>query len=209
MADEGRRWPVGPHPGGEIEVDTRSLRGLAHPLRVRILGELRLRGPSTATRLAGRLGESSGSTSYHLRQLAAYGFVEKGDAPAGQHKGSRERWWKAAHQVTRLRLAEWDTDSAVLAEGFLYAVLADNFELARRAVKELPRLPPEWRAGSTVTDGNLRLTAGEMQRLKAELLDVVSRYRLNDESTPVIPGTETVIVQIQAFRLPGTDEEPR
>lgn len=62
----------------------RQLRALAHPLRVQLLGLLRLDGPATASRLAARVGESSGATSYHLRQLAAYGFVE--DEP-GQGRG--------------------------------------------------------------------------------------------------------------------------
>ena len=60
-------------------VDARTLRGLAHPLRLRLLNTLREFGPATASGLADRLGESSGATSYHLRQLATYGFVE--DAP--------------------------------------------------------------------------------------------------------------------------------
>lgn len=57
--------------------DIRTLRALAHPLRNRLLGLLRLEGPSTATLLGARVGESSGWTSYHLRQLATYGFVEE------------------------------------------------------------------------------------------------------------------------------------
>jgi DNA-binding transcriptional ArsR family regulator len=54
-----------------VMLDPHNLRGLAHPLRVRLLGLLRSDGSSTATRLAERLGQSSGATSYHLRQLAA------------------------------------------------------------------------------------------------------------------------------------------
>ena len=65
------------------QLDARSLRGLAHPLRMRLLTALRRGGPATASQLAEKLGESSGATSYHLRQLAAHGFVE--DAP--------EQWW--------------------------------------------------------------------------------------------------------------------
>ena len=68
--------------------DVRALHALAHPLRNRLLGLLRLEGPSTAT----RVGESSGSTSHHLRQLAADGFVE--EVP-GQGAG---RWWQARHR---------------------------------------------------------------------------------------------------------------
>src|SRR3712207_9501706 len=62
--------------------------------RSALLGLLRSEGPSTASKLGQRLGESSGSTSYHLRQLAALGFVE--EVP-GQGT-ARERWWRARHQ---------------------------------------------------------------------------------------------------------------
>jgi DNA-binding transcriptional ArsR family regulator len=53
-----------------VRLDARNLRGLAHPVRVRMLGLLRTEGPSTATLLGERLGLSSAATSYHLRQLA-------------------------------------------------------------------------------------------------------------------------------------------
>ncbi|MBU2662417.1 winged helix-turn-helix domain-containing protein [Actinoplanes bogorensis] len=72
----------------------------AHPLRVRLLNLLRERGPSTASKLAELLGQSSGATSYHLRQLAAYGFVE--DAGCGT---GRERWWQATSARTDLDAA--------------------------------------------------------------------------------------------------------
>src|SRR3954467_11552179 len=71
-----------------------------------LLAALRMDGPSTATRLAERLGESSGSTSYHLRQLAAFGFVEEGH---GEGK-PRERRRRGRPRSTR-----WDTGD-LLAE---------------------------------------------------------------------------------------------
>src|SRR5690242_18100440 len=79
------------------KLDARSLRGLAHPLRMQLLDALRFGGPATASQLAEKLGESSGATSYHLRQLAAHGFVA--DDPE-RGKG-RERWWKAVHTGLR------------------------------------------------------------------------------------------------------------
>ena len=57
-------------------MDATQLRALAHPLRLQLLEALSAEGPATASRLARRLGESSGATSYHLRMLARYGFVE-------------------------------------------------------------------------------------------------------------------------------------
>src|SRR5688572_10834361 len=81
-----------PHgaPVHDGELDLESLKGLAHPLRVKILDLLSTYGPATATGLAERLGESSGATSYHLRQLARHGFVREVE---GRGTG-RERWWE-------------------------------------------------------------------------------------------------------------------
>src|SRR5919206_5319963 len=72
----------------------RELRALAHPLRVRLL-ELLREGPSTASLLAERLNESTGATSYHLRELHRYGFI---DEEPGRGRG-RERWWKRRERV--------------------------------------------------------------------------------------------------------------
>ena len=91
-----------PPPGKSVAVhDVRALRALAHPLRMSLLAALRSDGPSTASRLADRLGESSGATSYHLRQLAGFGFVE--EVPG--EGSARERWWRALHRSTR-----WETE---------------------------------------------------------------------------------------------------
>jgi DNA-binding transcriptional ArsR family regulator len=88
--------------------DPRTLRALAHPLRTGLLALLRAEGPSTASRLGQRVGESSGTTSYHLRQLAALGFVEE---VAGRGT-ARERWWRAMHRSTR-----WRTEDLVEQPG--------------------------------------------------------------------------------------------
>jgi len=86
-----------------LRLDPVTLRGLAHPLRVRILGVLREHGPANATTLSEMLGQSTGATSYHLRQLASYGFiVEDTGSGKASGRGGRERWWKAAHQGTVL-----------------------------------------------------------------------------------------------------------
>ena len=67
--------------------DVRALRALAHPLRNRLLGQLRLNGPATASQLGRVVGESSGSTSYHLRQLAAV-RLRRGGRGAGHGAGA-------------------------------------------------------------------------------------------------------------------------
>src|SRR5207237_5468648 len=80
-------------PTGQLQLtDPGALRAIANPTRLRILSWLRLRGPATATECSEAVGESPSSCSYHLRQLARFGFVEaEGEGPAG-----RERRWRAA-----------------------------------------------------------------------------------------------------------------
>jgi hypothetical protein len=182
-------------------LDPHNLRGLAHPLRMRLLGLLRLDGPSTATKLAARVGESSGATSYHLRQLAAYGFVVE-DA---EHAGSgRERWWRAAARFTQLprttaREAIADT------EGFLRALANDFLHEIDGFLNELPSLPPAWDDGWTMSDRVLRLTPAEAKRLRREVLAVVERYREDQpgESPDTPKSAARVIMQIQMLpRLP-------
>ena len=68
----------------EIELtDPAALRAIAHPIRLGLVGLLRREGPLTASEAGRRLGESSGSTSYHLRQLERFGLVEE----AGERRG--------------------------------------------------------------------------------------------------------------------------
>jgi DNA-binding transcriptional ArsR family regulator len=57
-------------------LDARSLRGLAHPLRMHILDLLQKHGPATGKVLAERLEVSSASVSYHLRQRETHVFIE-------------------------------------------------------------------------------------------------------------------------------------
>ncbi|MFB9237410.1 helix-turn-helix domain-containing protein [Plantactinospora siamensis] len=181
-----------------VRPDATSLRGLAHPLRVKMLTALREHGPATATLLAQRLGQSSGVTSYHLRQLAQHGFVvEDPDRGAG-----RERWWKAAHRGTSLgyevsREAPGDVETYLRAVAALYIDRIDHW------LSEWPALQGDWdgdwEGTGTLSDQRLRLTPAESRELKEEILALVERYRKDDPDSPAPPGTEPVILQWQVM----------
>ncbi|WP_371591384.1 ArsR/SmtB family transcription factor [Streptomyces sp. NBC_00513] len=175
-------------------LDAHSLRGLAHPLRIRLLGALRLHGPATASRLAERLGESSGATSYHLRQLAAYGFVE--DAP--EHGKGRERWWRASHDGTgfdeSLILAA-DPETRVAADVFLSEIAKIHAQELATWMSEASSWPQDWRAGSDISDFTLRLTAEQSLELVHKLHDLINTYH----DLPPAEGTETVRFHTHAF----------
>src|SRR3954462_6265782 len=101
--------------------DPRAMRAYAHPVRLALIGLLRTHGPMTATRAAARLGESSGTCSVHLRQLAKYGFCEE----AGGGKG-REKPWRATATFTSWSTASDDPERAE-AEAHLNAVVAQRY----------------------------------------------------------------------------------
>lgn len=71
--------------------DPRALKALAHPMRMRLIGELATRGACRAVDLAKSLDEPANSVSFHLRQLARYGLVIE-DFEHGTDR--RERWWR-------------------------------------------------------------------------------------------------------------------
>lgn len=183
--------------------DARSLRGLAHPVRLRMLGILRTDGPSTATGLAARLGLNTGATSYHLRQLAAHGFVVE-DATRGN---GRDRWWRAAHRMTHIDVERVDQEDREAGAAFFRGVVQIYSEHMLAAVEEMPMLPAAWRGAGTFSDDILRLSADETRQLARELHEVVGRYRrANPSSTASAPdGTVPVpvAIQVQLFPRPG------
>ncbi|WP_239121057.1 helix-turn-helix domain-containing protein [Catellatospora chokoriensis] len=179
-----------------ITLDPRTLRGLAHPLRVRLLGLLRERGPSTATLLAAQLGQSSAATSYHLRQLALYGFVI--DEPA--RGNNRERWWRAAHRGTTVDHVE--PESFGDFEAYLRAVAAQYAARVDRALDEYATRPPQWQRVGTISDWTGQLTPDETKELQADLFAVFERYRRFDLDAETPEGTARVHVQFQVLPFP-------
>ncbi|MGW3651745.1 ArsR/SmtB family transcription factor [Streptomyces sp. NPDC000878] len=166
-------------------LDARSLRGLAHPMRMQLLDSLRRSGPATASQLAEKLGESSGATSYHLRQLAAHGFVE--DAPE-RGKG-RERWWKAVDEGVAFDTGKFkDADPDV--RGAMELLL---HEVANTHTRELSAWlgtrndwPQPWSRGSDMSDHTLRLTPDLAEELVRKMHALIDDYRglVTDENTP-------------------------
>src|ERR1700689_2447577 len=73
----------------------KALRAYAHPVRMKLILALRTRGPLTATQAGRLLGESSGTCSFHLRQLAKYGLVEETGGGTG-----REKPWRGSTTST-------------------------------------------------------------------------------------------------------------
>jgi DNA-binding transcriptional ArsR family regulator len=163
-------------------VDMVALKALAHPLRISILELLSRHGSLTAAGLAELLDESTGSTSYHLRQLAKHDFVV-------------ERWWerpKGALEISTRDLAE-NPASREAAR-----IVAAGFEESRAAALHdfllhgYDVLPAEWTDAATISTTNARLTADQltsyvesMERFSRQLLEELRAGGEQDGSRPV------------------------
>ena len=187
-------------------VGVEALKALAHPLRVRIFSELTSYGPATASALAGRLGESSGSTSYHLRQLEKHGYVRE-DADRGN---GRDRWWKAARRSTFTGPPpEGDAESAALHDDYAAAVLAIYSDRAQGWLSAQHAWPREWQNAGTFSDAVLRLTADETARLTRDIATLLAGYRRHDPAdSPAEVPDGSRIVSAQFLVFPDPDQAP-
>jgi DNA-binding transcriptional ArsR family regulator len=155
------------------------LRALAHPLRMRLLGLLRLDGPSTASGLAARLGESSGSTSYHLRQLARHGFIER----AEELDRGRERWWRASDEATIFRAGDIadSPEGAVLSAAYQRQVLQTHTAVAAQYLDELETWESEWTNTAGLSDSWVRLTPDRLAALTKEIMRLIAAAEVADD----------------------------
>ncbi len=146
---------------------------MAHPLRLQILGLL-VEGPSTASRLGRRLGESSGSMSYHLRVLArADAIVE--DAERGTR---RERWWRRREPLFVALPTDDDLEGRAIAARMHGFVFARDEEARRRFVTR--DMDAAWREAAVVGNWLVELTPPEAKELGERFLELVREVRLRE-----------------------------
>jgi DNA-binding MarR family transcriptional regulator len=184
--------------------DPAALRALAHPLRLRLLEQLTFAGPATATTLARRLGQNSGATSYHLRQLERYGFVEE-DPDRGR---GRERWWRYVPSDVRFAPATGPSTELRAAADELFR---HQLVQAERTLAQYLRTRDRWRdwdAAATFSNSTMHLTKAELAEFGEALVELAKRYWRPPDARP--PGARAVVAQLYAFPWPGEvpEEEP-
>jgi DNA-binding transcriptional ArsR family regulator len=184
--------------------DARTLRALAHPVRIALLEELIVSGPLTATEVGERIGESPTTCSFHLRQLARYGFVEE----AGGGKGRARPW-----RVTTIGFSfAADDPEAELASGALLRLVRER-QLGRYQtwLETKSSYPRRWREAADDSEYVFYLTSEELKQLNEELFTLLmprSRERLTDPSQRP-PGAVPVEMLIMSFpvQLPPPDTD--
>jgi len=174
------------------QADVAAVRALAHPLRLELLDLLRFEGPSTATLLARRVGESSGATSYHLRQLERYGYIEEG------RRSGRERWWRQRERQVTIPESGDPSSHRLLAE-----LLSREAHALERFLTERSR-SPEWSDAGFFLSQAFRLTVSEFDEVQRGIESLLSPLRRADaEDAPA----DAEPVRLLAFGFPQPLEE--
>ncbi|MFD4237887.1 ArsR/SmtB family transcription factor [Streptomyces sp. NPDC058542] len=202
MTDDASARPDAPvAEEGSVVLDAKGLRALAHPVRVRLVGLLGKHGPSTATRLAERLGVTSGTASYHLRQLGAAGFVEE-DTERGN---ARERWWRSVHRTIWFNDPELTEQEPEAALAYQQSVAALHTLRTQQTLNGLQTMPRAWRNAFDMSDWALRLTPEETTALYEELAGVITRYRRDTPETAASAPEGAERVGVITHILPELD----
>ncbi|MFI6168214.1 helix-turn-helix domain-containing protein [Nocardia sp. NPDC051052] len=166
-------------------------RTLAHPLRGRILDYLGKYGEANSATLAEVLGESTGSTSYHLRKLAELGLITE----IAEKSAGRERWWKSLpFSHTTPDPASMAPEEYAAAEHLARLKSGHDIELYLRAVREWAG-PDGW---AQVQRHGTYLTKNQVGEFMSEYLTLLERYTVDRENAP--DGAEPM--RIRLFAVP-------
>jgi len=203
---DGREAQPSPEAGMPTRtLELEALKAMAHPLRVKIFDILSQYGPQTSSSLAQQLGESSGATSYHLRQLARHGLIREVEGRGT----ARERWWErppgginmmppevmetpAGRQAARMVLHEY--------------LLRRNQQLTRFFVHDFDDEPEDWQEVSLFSTTNLWLSPEQLHELEERWNQLSEEYVVKYRNQRG-EGVRPVTVHLNAFPLPEQPED--
>jgi DNA-binding MarR family transcriptional regulator len=173
---------------------------MAHPFRLRLLDLIVRHGTLTSAEASEATGESTGSCSFHLRQLAKYGFIERAESRDG-----RERRWRRVEGGEHIpdRLPPEATRAASEA---MKVILDRSFDEIVTWLDSLDALPLRWQRGTVVDEELLYLTAPELRELSREVVALLARYRKRT-TDPSLRPTGSRPIRAFAALVPAADIE--
>lgn len=187
--------PVDPRRSYRRLVDAESLRALAHPVRIALLEALSVDGPLTATEASQVVGESPTTCSFHLRQLAHYGFVEETDRGPG-----RRRPWRLVARANVIPREGESAEATVEAEVLGGMVRRRLIEHLERWESTKSSYPLEWQSLAETNQFLLFVTKDELAELQRRLHLILNEFmpRLD----PALRPKGAVPVEMISFTFP-------
>lgn len=160
-------------------VGREALRVLAHPLRSRLLAELRTVGAATASDLALALETNTGATSYHLRKLEAAGLIR--DTGSGR---GRRRVWEATSSERTIDLDDTDDDDEAALDWLARDYIQHFAGKAQSWLTAQPEWPISWQEACGLEDHLVLVTDDQLTALQDEIGAVLARYRRVGAGSP-------------------------
>ena len=177
--------------------DVRALAALAHPVRVALLSHLLAVGDRTASGCAAAVDTSPSNASWHLRQLARFGFVERAPAAAD----GRERPWRAVATGLDFSGIEQEPAARAVLQTFSAIQLDEADRLARAYLRREDEVPAAWRDTANLSTYGLLLAPDELRELSAAL-DAAIRPFLAPTRADAPADARPVHVFLSAFLRP-------
>ncbi|MHB2028537.1 MAG: helix-turn-helix domain-containing protein [Acidimicrobiales bacterium] len=165
-------------------------------MRLALLEALALEGPLTATAAGELIAESPTTCSFHLRQLAKYGFVEE-DSPGP----GRQRPWKLAFDGLRIRGVHDDAETNVAAKSLERLFFDRALARLRNFLDTKSDFPAPWRRASETTQSLLYLTPDELVEVTGELRELLEQRRL-ERLDPTSRPDGALPVEVLLFGFP-------
>ena len=156
----------------DYPVDRDALRILAHPVRSRLLAELRTVGAATASELARALDTDTGTTSYHLRRLEAVGLVRDNGEGTG-----RRRVWETASADRAIDVDEATDDDEAVVDWLARDYIQHFAGKAQAWLTAQPEWPLSWQEACGLEDHLVLVTDDQLDALQSEIGAVLARYR--------------------------------
>jgi hypothetical protein len=181
--------------------DPRAIRAITHPIRLALLDALALEGPLTATRAGELISEPPNACSFHLRQLAKYGFVEE----AGSGPG-RNRPWRLSHLGMHFGDLHGDPETKLAARGLSRMLQELYFARLQAFYDSRGNYPPEWQAVTEAREFMLHVSPDELRTVAEEITAIIDRYRDRLADPALRPGDSLPIEMLMfsyPVRLPG------
>ncbi len=179
--------------------DARTMRALAHPVRIALIEALSIAGAMTATEVAEMIGESPTTCSFHLRQLAKYGLVED----AEETRAGRSRPWRMTSIGREFRLTGDDPEAEIALFALLRLARERQFARYRTWLDTRASYPKAWQDAVGDSEYTFFITAEELDQLNTELYKLlINRFkerRADPSNRP--PGSVPVEMLVLSYPL--------
>lgn len=184
-------------PGSDAEqspghvTDPITLRAVAHPMRLKLIGMVGINGTLTASQAAKELGSTPDVTAYHLRTLAKYGFVE--DAGGAS---ARERPWRLTQRALTF---SWNGEDPA-GRAMTRVAHAEWFEHISHYEEHREEYPQEVRDASSATERVLFATPAEVVELVDKIRELLAPFEARLD--PALRPPEAELMEMLVFSHP-------